>query len=125
MALTDLLIQTEQKKDEDEIDESAIIHVNGLTEFKKLVLKSKLPVLVDFTGEWCGPCQELAPHLAELALERKGKLVVVKVDIDDNEDLANQYDIEAVPTLLLFKAGKLVKKMDGFEGKAKLRKWLG
>ncbi len=114
----------EDEEDEDELDESAIVHVNDSAEFEKIVLKSKLPVLVDFTGEWCGPCMALAPHLAELAIEKEGELVVVKIDIDNNEDLANQYNIEAVPTLLLFNAGKLVKKMEGFEGKAKLKKWL-
>ena len=86
--------------------------------------KSKLPVLVDFTAQWCGPCQELAPHLAKLAEEMEDKLFVAKIDIDKNEDLAGKLGIEAVPTLLMFKNGKRVGAMEGFDGPAGLKKFV-
>ncbi len=111
----------EDDEEEDEDDEdSPLVHVDGAAEFKREVLDAKLPVLVDFTAVWCGPCQELTPRLVDLAEEREGDLKVVKVNIDDNEDLAGKYGVEAVPTVVLFNKGKKVARDEGFTGKKAL-----
>ncbi len=82
-------------------------------EFEAEVLNEKNAVLVDFFATWCGPCQMLAPVIEKVAEEDKS-LKAVKVDIDNDYDLAVKYKIEVVPTLVLFKDGKVVKKSEGF-----------
>ncbi len=82
-------------------------------EFEAEVLNEKKVVLVDFFATWCGPCQMLAPVIEKVA-EEDNSLKVVKVDIDNDYDLAVKYKIEVVPTLLLFKDGKIAKKSEGF-----------
>ncbi len=76
--------------------------------FDQEVLKSKEPVLVDFFAEWCGPCKAMAPALDLVASEMKGKLKVVKVDVDQNPGITAKYGIRAMPTLLVFKGGEVV-----------------
>jgi thioredoxin 1 len=118
----DLLGDEDDDEDDDADDDSPVVHVDGAAEFKREVLEADLPVLVDFTAKWCGPCQALAPHLVKLAAQFEGRLVVAKVDIDLSEALADKWKIEAVPTLLLFKNGKKVAEIEGFDGPASLKK---
>jgi thioredoxin 1 len=81
--------------------------------FEQEVLKSDLPVLVDFWAEWCGPCRMVAPIVDELSKEYSGKLKVAKVDVDSNTKIASQYGIMSIPSLLFFKNGKVVDQIVG------------
>jgi thioredoxin len=81
--------------------------------FETEVLKASQPVLVDFWAVWCGPCRAVAPIVDELAKEYKGKLKVVKVDVDANVETASRYNILSIPTLLIFKDGKPVETVVG------------
>ncbi len=83
-----------------------------MSTFNELI-NSSTPLLVDFSAEWCGPCQALAPILSEVSKELNGKAKVIKVDIDKNPAAANAYGIRSVPTLLLFKEGKILWKQSG------------
>lgn len=92
----------------------------GDGEFGKEVLESQEPVVVDFWATWCAPCRAIAPVLEELAGQYKGKVKVAKVNIDDNQDTPQQYGIRSIPTLLIFKGGKVVEQIVGAVPKAKL-----
>lgn len=98
-----------------------MVEVN-LTEknFEEVVLKEEKLVLVDFWATWCGPCQMLAPVLAEFAEEHKDKLKVGKVNVDEQRDLAIKYNITSIPTLILFKNGEIINISVGFHSKAEL-----
>lgn len=82
--------------------------------FEAEVLNSEIPVLVDFWASWCGPCMMLSPVVAELAEELEGKVKVGKVNVDEQSELAMQYRVASIPTLLLFKNGTLAKTSVGF-----------
>jgi thioredoxin 1 len=82
-------------------------------DFRAKVLDSPMPVIVDFFATWCGPCKMIAPVLDDIAAEADGKFIIVKVDIDRDPQLANQYNVQSVPTLAFIKGGKLVDQILG------------
>jgi thioredoxin len=96
-----------------------ILHLSDAT-FDEAVGGSDTPVLVDFWAEWCGPCKMIAPTLAEIATEQRGKLTIGKLNVDDNPDTARRFDVMSIPTLLVFKDGKQVKRLVGAKGKGQL-----
>jgi thioredoxin 1 len=101
-----------------------ISHVTD-SSFKTDVLESPQPVLVDFWAVWCGPCRAIAPHLEALSTELGEKVRIVKVNVDENQQTAMNYQIRSIPTLLMFKGGKVVDQMVGNPGsKAKLQEFI-
>ena len=88
--------------------------------FDETIGGSDTPVLVDFWAEWCGPCKMIAPTLAEIASEQRGKLTIGKLNVDDNPDTARRFDVMSIPTLLVFKDGEQVKRLVGAKGKGQL-----
>ena len=85
--------------------------------FEEEVLKSKLPVLVDFAADWCGPCKMMSPVIDELAEEYDGRILVGKVNVDENDAICQEYGIMNIPTVLFFKNGELVNRHVGFARK--------
>ena len=100
-----------------------IEHVNE-DNFEPSVLKSDVPVLVDYWAEWCGPCKSIAPLLEELAKDYGGKLKIAKVNVDENQQLAKKYNIKAIPTLMLFKEGNVQASKLGMMSKPQLTAFL-
>ena len=92
--------------------------------FEKEVLQSELPVLVDFYADWCGPCQMLAPIVAEVAREKAGQVKVCKINVDDETPLAIRYGVASIPTLMVFSGGAPVKSAVGARPKEDILKLL-
>jgi thioredoxin 1 len=90
------------------------------TAFESEVLKSTVPVMVDFTATWCGPCKMLEPVITQLSQDWDGKVKFVKLDVDDNSNLAVQYGVMGVPTLILFVNGDPVQRLSGYQPKERI-----
>jgi thioredoxin 1 len=98
----------------------ALLHLTD-SNFKKEVLESELPVLVDYWAPWCGPCRIMAPILEELAKEYHEKIKIAKLNIDDNPKIPTHYQVMSIPTLMLFKNGKVIDQAVGVLTKAELK----
>ena len=96
-----------------------IIHVSS-TDFEEQVLNSDQPVMVDYWAEWCGPCKMIAPILDEIADEYNGKLKVAKLNVDENQELAQKYSVRGIPTLMIFKSGDVAATKVGAVSKSQL-----
>ena len=92
--------------------------------FDQEVLKSDVPVLVDFWAEWCGPCRQIGPTIDALATEFAGKAKIGKVDVDSNGATAMRYRVQSIPTLLVFKGGQVVEQLVGSAGKSDIAKMI-
>jgi thioredoxin 1 len=95
------------------------------TTFEQEVLSSDTPVIVDFWAEWCGPCHAVAPVLDKIAAEREGELKIVKVNIDEEQDLAMRYGVVSIPTMILFRDGEPSAAAIGAQPKTALERSLG
>ena len=95
------------------------------TTFEEKVLKNEKPVVVDFWAEWCGPCHAVAPVLEKIAAEREGELEIVKVNIDEEQGIAQKYGIASIPTIVLFKDGQPAAAAIGAQPKGSLERQLG
>lgn len=98
----------------------AAVHLTD-ENFKKEILDSDLPCLVDFWAEWCGPCRRVAPIVEEIAEEFKGKFKIGKLNVDDGSKTASTYGVMSIPTLMFFKDGQVVEQIVGSLGKADLK----
>lgn len=94
----------------------SVVQINS-GNFEKEVIKSDKPVLLDLYADWCGPCKMAAPILDELAKEYEGKVVIGKLDVDSNQDIAGKYGVMSIPTVIVFDKGEEVNRQIGFAGK--------
>ncbi|XP_034831446.1 thioredoxin, mitochondrial-like [Maniola hyperantus] len=101
-----------------------IIKIQSTDDFKAKVINSKTPVVVDFFATWCNPCKLLTPRLESIISENKGKVILTKVDIDEQTDLALDYEVSSVPVLVAIKNGKVQQRLVGLQDTDKLRKWI-
>lgn len=100
------------------------VHKVDNSNFQSDVLQSSEPVVIDFWAEWCGPCKMIAPALEEISSEMGDKVKIAKVNIDENPELATQYGVRSIPTLLIFKDGEIVANKIGAAPKSQLSDWI-
>jgi|SRR5919205_4410094 thioredoxin 1 len=100
-----------------------VIHVTAES-WETVVTNSDLPVLVDFWAEWCGPCRIVGPAVEQLSQTMEGKIKVAKLNVDENQEIAMKYDIQSIPSLLLFKAGKEIARTIGAAPKESYQKFV-
>lgn len=92
------------------------------SDFDQEVLKSTMPVMVDFYAEWCGPCKMMGPIIDKLSTEYEGKVKIGKLDVDANEQTGGKYMVQSIPTLMFFKGGEVVNKLLGYKSEEELKK---
>lgn len=97
--------------------DSRIVTVTEAT-FQEEVLDSEMPMLIDFWAEWCAPCRQIAPVIAELAATYEGRIKVVKMNVDENQSTPARYGVRAIPTILAFRGGQVVEQITGAQRKA-------
>ena len=108
-----------------EVEPGALVKAVTDSSFSGEVLKSPLPVLVDFWATWCGPCRMYGPIVDRLAVDYKGRLKVVRVDVDQNPGLSKRFQIQAIPTSLLMKKGQVLKTLVGVRSQGDMEKIIG
>lgn len=94
------------------------------TNFEQVVLKSEKPVLVDFFATWCGPCRQMLPIVTELSEEMSKDVKIVKLDVDEAGNTAEKYEIQSIPTMILFKGGQVKSTRNGASTKSELQDWI-
>ncbi|OXU20520.1 thioredoxin, mitochondrial-like [Nasonia vitripennis] len=103
---------------------SSSFKVQDSKDFTDRVKNAKVPVIVDFFATWCNPCRLLTPRIEQVVAEKQGKILLAKVDIDENTDLALDYEVGSVPVLMVMKDGKVLEKIIGLQDTDKLRKFV-
>lgn len=101
-----------------------VVHEFNGQQFQKFISRSELPIVVDFWAPWCGPCKMMAPVFSQVAKDNQGKAIFAKVNTEDQQQLAAQFAIRSIPTLKVFKSGKVVADMAGALPKAQLQAWV-
>jgi len=101
-----------------------VIHVNTIAEYKKEILDSKVPVVIDFWATWCMPCKMFGPVFEKNSVEYKGKVKFVKIDVDEAQDVAMKFNIMSIPTVVLFNKGKEVERQSGALSSAQLKEFI-